>query len=123
MAHFPRTRYRMWSTYGSTGFTSWVTKTTGVPRQAPVVPVDAEADKVAPANGQGAVEGLLLGHVAELVVAQPRRGAVDTHGAGRQGDEAEQHLEERGLADAVGTEHGEELAFDDAQIELRPQGP
>ena len=55
----------------------------GVARQTPAVAVDAEADEVAPADGQGAVEGLLLGHVAELVVAQPRRGAVDAHRARR----------------------------------------
>ena len=54
----------------------------GVARQTPVVAVDAEADEVAPPNGQGAVEGLLLGYVAELVVAQPRRRAVDTDRAG-----------------------------------------
>ena len=46
----------------------------GVARQAPVVPVDAEADEVPTADRQRAVEGLLLGHVAELVVAQAAAG-------------------------------------------------
>ena len=82
-----------------------------------VVPVDAEADQVTPANGQRTVEGLLLGNVPELVIAHSRRRAVDAHRARRQRDEAQQHLEERGLAHTVRAEHRQELAWGDTEIE------
>ena len=38
--------------------------------QTPAVPVEAEAHQVASPDGQGPIEGLLLGHVAQLVVAR-----------------------------------------------------
>ena len=53
--------------------------------QPPAMAVDAEADEVAPADGQGTVEGLLLGHVAELVVARPGWCAVDAARCRRPG--------------------------------------
>ena len=72
--------------------------------------VGAEADQVPAADGQVAVEGPLLGHVAEPVVAAPGRFAVDPTVPAESRDEAEQHLEQGRLAGAVRAEHGQELA-------------
>ena len=76
----------------------------------PAVPVDAEPDEVAAAQGQVAVERLVLGHVADARVAPSRRPPEDLDRAGGQPAEPEDDLEERRLARPVGTEDGDERA-------------
>lgn len=58
-------------------------------------------------TGEEVVHGLALGHDADLLVdllVAPDRRAVEGDGAGRGGEEAAHHVDERGLARAVGTQ-------------------
>ena len=91
----------------------------GSPQRWPSTP---KRTRSRPRIGQRAVEGLLLGHVAQRGVAAARRRAVDAHRALGEGDEPEQHLEQGGLARAVGPEHGEELALGHGEVQPGPQG-
>ena len=87
------------------------------------VPVEAEADEVAPAQRQVRVERLLLRDVADVRAAPPRLPPGHPHLAARQRLQAEQHTHQGGLARPVGPEHRDELAGRDVEIQAAPQRP
>src|SRR5262249_56775980 len=82
--------------------------------QPPAVAVEPEADQVAAAQRQVAVEDPLLGHVADPC-------PVELDAALGRLELAEEDPEERRLAGAVRPEHGEELAVLDIEGEVAPQ--
>jgi hypothetical protein len=71
-------------------------------------------------DGQVAVEVLLLRHVPGHRAAPARRPPVDGDRARRQRQQAEQHLQQRGLARAVRAEDGQALPGCDVEIEAPP---
>ena len=84
--------------------------------------VHAEADEVAAADGQVAVEGLLLGHVAELGVAPARRRAVHAHGALRQaGPDPSSTLSSVVLPVPFGPSTARNSPSADVEVEAGPQ--
>ena len=64
---------------------------------------------------------VVLEHVADLGLGQ--RLAVEQDLPGIDGDEAGDHVDQRGLAAAIGAEDGDDLVFGDVQVEILVQGP
>ena len=91
------------------------------PPEAPAMAVEPEADEVARAQREVAVEGALLRHVADALPAFARRPAVHLHASGRRLEQAEQDADQRRLARAVRAEHGEELAGLQLEAEVFPE--
>ena len=85
--------------------------------------VEAETHEVARAQREVAVEGALLGHIADVLSSSAGRLPVDEHAAGRRLEQAEQDPDERRLAGAVRAEHGEELARLQVEAEPFPERP
>jgi hypothetical protein len=85
------------------------------------VPVEPEADEVARAEHEVAIEGTLLRHVADALPAFSRRPAVHSHASCRRLKQAEQDAKERRLTGSVRAKHGEELAGLQFEGEMFPQ--
>ena len=79
------------------------------------MPVYAQSHEVAGAHRGGGGDGLLLRHVADAGVAQACGFAEHRNLAGVESGQAENDLQEGGLAGAVGSEHGEVLASADVE--------
>ena len=89
-------------------------------RQAPAVPVHAELDQVPAPDGQVPVEVPLLRHIAGHRAAAPGCPPVDGDRAGRQREQAQQHLQQRGLAAPVGAQDGHAFPGGDVELEVVP---
>ena len=87
------------------------------------MPVDAERDQVAGAHRGACGDELLLGDVPDAAVAAAHGMAVQLDGSGVERLLTEDRLEEAGLARAVRSEHGDELAGVHVEVESAPQGP
>ena len=71
--------------------------------------IKAEPHQVSCSDREARVEGALLRDVAHLVIASSRWSAVDQDFARRKRDQPEKYLQEGRLADAVWSEHSQEL--------------
>src|SRR5205807_7451742 len=89
--------------------------------QPPAVPVQPQADQVAAAEGKLAIEGPLLGYVADGRVPAAGRPTEHLGGAGGEPLEPEQHPQQGALASAVRAEDGQELAPGDGEVERLPE--
>ena len=87
------------------------------------MPVEPEADDVQAADPDGGVEGPSLWEEADPFVGLARGSPQDADLARADLQQSEDHLEKRGLADAVRAEHGDELARLHAQRDVRPDLP
>ncbi len=83
--------------------------------------VETEPHEVAAPDRQLAVEGALLGHVADAMAPPFRGAAVDLDPTRRQRREPEQDAQQRRLPGAVRSEHREELARLDLEVEVLEQ--
>src|SRR6185295_13146951 len=88
---------------------------------AEAVPVEAQADEVAPAQRQVRLQRLLLGYVADRRAAPPRRPPGHAYLARTQRLQPEQDADQRGLARPVRPEHRDELARRDIEVQAGPE--
>jgi len=84
------------------------------------VSVHAERHEVPAAKRKAFIEGTLLRHVTEARVAAAGWIPQDGDGALGERREAQQDPQQRRLAGAVGTQHGEELAGRHLEVEVPP---
>jgi hypothetical protein len=84
------------------------------PPHAPAIAVEPEANEIASAQRQVAVEDALLWDVPDAV-------AVEHDAPARRLELSEQDPQERGLPRAVRPEHGEELASAELEAQVVPQ--
>src|SRR5205807_962225 len=73
-------------------------------------------------DAQRAVEAVALGEVTDLAPRVAGGAAEHPGSAGLEGEQTEDHLDQRRLADAVGAQHGDELAVADRDIDVSPDG-
>jgi hypothetical protein len=90
------------------------------PRQAWAVAVDAELDQVAAADRQARIEHVLLRDVASLGAAPPWRPPVDGDRPGRQPEQSQHDLQQRGLARPVRAEDHQALTGCHIQVQVLP---
>ena len=85
--------------------------------------VEAEPDEVAASQRNVAIEGALLGHGADLAAGGGGGTAADRDGARRRREQPQEDADERGLAGAVRSQHGHELARMQVEAEIVPEQP
>jgi len=86
------------------------------------VPVEAKADEITRPQRSAAVRQPLLWDVADKPVAAAHRTAEQLDRAAGERLSAEDSAEQAGLAGPVGSEHGDEFARTDLEVEVRPEG-
>jgi len=88
----------------------------------PYVTVDAERNQVPGAKRDVLIEFAALGHVADPNVPSPRGPAEHLDDPAREAH-PQQHLQQRCLPSAVGTDDGKEVSGLEGQRQIRPDQP
>jgi hypothetical protein len=89
--------------------------------RAPVSAVDTQPDQVASSQQHTALGRMMLRHIADAPAARGDRPSVHECGAGSERQLTQQHLEQRRLAAAVGTQDRDELPRRGRQVEVVPE--
>lgn len=93
----------------------------GVQSHAESMAVQTQGHHVTGSKRRLLGHGLLLRDVADAAAAPPHGLSADLHRPGAEPGQTEQHLEEGGLARAVGSQHRKELTGHQLQVQAFPE--
>src|SRR5450755_4275893 len=88
------------------------------PARSPAMPIQAEADQIARAQGQIGLKDTMLGSIADSLITAPWRPAKDLDAASRWLQQAKQHFQQGTFSRAIWAENDDKLALVHRHIEI-----